>query len=276
MGSNPRDSGTDPGGIGSNDAPDASITSRVDLVTAALRDAILDGRLRPGRAHQPGGRRRGSRHQPRARPRGVPAARERGARSSSSRAAAPGSRSWRSTSTPRSTGSASGSNRRRVAASVPHLTDAQVAELGSLVEAMEAASEPIVWLDLDRRLPPAQLRRCAAAAPAAHDRGLLEHDRSSTAACTSTTSAESGDLSQVHAEHRLLLSAIVRKRRRRRRGAAAHRTSAARATTWPARRSCSTSDRAAPRSGAGAARWRPTRRTSGTRSRARRRTTRAA
>ena len=36
------------GTIGSNDAPDASITSRVDLVTAALRDAILDGRLRPG------------------------------------------------------------------------------------------------------------------------------------------------------------------------------------------------------------------------------------
>src|SRR3954463_10399220 len=143
MAANPRDNDPDPGVIGSNDAPDASITSRVELVTAALRDAILDGRLKPGeRISQEGvaddlGTSR------------VPVREAfRRLESEGLIILVPRSGAWvaklafdeytevyriREWLEPPA-----------VAASVPHLTDVQVAELGSLVEAMESAAEPIV------------------------------------------------------------------------------------------------------------------------------------
>ena len=126
-------------------------TSRVDVVTAELRQAILDGRLAPGGADQPGGARGGVRHQPRARPGGVPAARERGpdhARPAQRRLGGEAGvgRVHRGVPDPRVARAAGASP-----PACPTSPTTQVAELGAFVDAMEAVPESVEWLDLDRR-----------------------------------------------------------------------------------------------------------------------------
>jgi len=97
-----------------------------------------------------------------------------------------------------------------VAASVPHLTDAQVAELGALVEAMEAQPDDVEWLDLDRRFHLLSY----AGAPLPRLKRMIEGFWTTTQQYRRAHFGYlggSGDLVQVHAEHRLLLSAIRRK-----------------------------------------------------------------
>jgi DNA-binding GntR family transcriptional regulator len=209
MGPNPPDNATDHGDIGSNDAPDVAITSRVDLVTAHLRAAILDGRLRPGeRISQEGvADELGTSRVP---------VREAFRRLESEGLIILVARSgaWvaklafdeynevyriREWLEPPA-----------IAASVPHLTDAQLDELRALVEAMEAATEPIVWLDLDRRFHLLGY----AGAPLPRLRRMIEGFWNTTQQYRRVHFdylGGSGDLAQVHAEHRLLLSAIVRR-----------------------------------------------------------------
>src|SRR4051794_28356339 len=136
--------------IGSNDQSADVRGSRVDVVTAALRQAVLDGRLRPGeRISQEGlAEEYGTSRAP---------VREalRRLESEGLITLVPSSGAWvaklafdeytevyriREWLEPPA-----------MAASVPNLTDAQVGELGTLVESMEALSDDVEWLALDRR-----------------------------------------------------------------------------------------------------------------------------
>jgi DNA-binding GntR family transcriptional regulator len=195
--------------IGSNEAVGEDRRSRVDLVTAALRQAVLDGRLRPGeRISQEGlalefGTSR------------VPVREAlRRLESEGLITLVPRSGAWvaklafdeytevyriREWLEPPA-----------VAASVPHLTDAQVAELGALVEAMEAQPDDVEWLDLDRRFHLLSY----AGAPLPRLKRMIEGFWTTTQQYRRAHFGYlggSGDLVQVHAEHRLLLSAIRRK-----------------------------------------------------------------
>jgi DNA-binding GntR family transcriptional regulator len=199
--------------VGDRDWADDGIqsahTSRVDHVTAALRDAILDGRLAPGRrisqagiAHAVGTSR-------------VPVREAlRRLETEGLVTLVPRSGAWvaklsfeeytelytiREWLEPPA-----------LAASVPGLADEAIAELGALVAGMEAAAGSTAWLDLDRRFHLLSY----AGAPLPRLRHMIEgfwnttqqYRRAHLAYLTS-----SRDLTLVHAEHRLLHAAIVRR-----------------------------------------------------------------
>lgn len=184
-------------------------TSRVDVVTEELRQAILDGRLRPGeRISQEGlAEAYGTSRVP---------VREalRRLESEGLITLVPNSGAWvaklrfdeytevyriREWLEPPA-----------IAASVPNLREDQVAELGALVEAMETAPESVEWLDLDRRFHLLSY----AGAPLPRLLRMIEGFWTTTQQYRRAHFGYlggSGDLAQVHAEHRLLLSAIRRK-----------------------------------------------------------------
>jgi DNA-binding GntR family transcriptional regulator len=195
--------------IGSNQPPTSVPRSRVDLVTTALRQAILDGRLRPGaRISQEGlAEEFGTSRVP---------VREalRRLESEGLITLVPHSGAWvaklafdeyaevyriREWIEPPA-----------LAASVPNLTDAQVAELAALVGAMEAQPDDVEWLDVDRRFHLLSY----AGAPLPRVQRMIEGFWTTTQQYRRAHFGYlggSGDLVQVHAEHRLLLSAIRRK-----------------------------------------------------------------
>jgi DNA-binding GntR family transcriptional regulator len=95
-----------------------------------------------------------------------------------------------------------------IAESVPHLSDFQVADLAALVEAMEAESS--AWLDIDRRFHLLSY----AGAPLPRLRRMIEGFWNTTQQYRRAHFEylrDSGDMAQVRAEHRLLLSAIQRR-----------------------------------------------------------------
>jgi DNA-binding GntR family transcriptional regulator len=192
-----------------DDGIQSALVSRVDYVTASLRDAILDGRLRPGRRISQAG-----------------IADELGTSRVPVREAlrrleieglvtlVPRSGAWVS--------KLSFEEYTEVytirewleppalAASVPHLADEAIAALAALVDGMEAASEPTAWLDLDRRFHLLSY----GGAPLPRLRRMIEGFWNTTqqyrrAHLSYLTSSR--DLTLVHAEHRLLYAAIGRR-----------------------------------------------------------------
>jgi DNA-binding GntR family transcriptional regulator len=198
-------SGRGRGADGIQSAP----TSRVDHVTAALRDAILDGRLPPGRRISQAGIAEtvGTSRVP---------VREalRRLETEGLVTLVPRSGAWvaklsfgeytelytiREWVEPRA-----------LAASVPGLADDAVAELGALVEGMETAVDSSAWLDLDRRFHLASYAGARLPRLLRLIEGFWNTTQQYRRAHLSYLQS-SRDLTLVHAEHRLLLAAIGRR-----------------------------------------------------------------
>jgi DNA-binding GntR family transcriptional regulator len=194
---------------GALDGIQSARTSRVDHATAALRDAILDGRLPPGRRISQAGIAEtvGTSRVP---------VREalRRLETEGLVTLVPRSGAWvaklsfeeytelytiREWVEPPA-----------LATSVPGLADEAIGELHGLVDGMESAVDSTAWLDLDRRFHLASY----AGAPLPRLRRLIEGFWNSTQQYRRAHLQylqSSRDLTLVHAEHRLLAAAVGRR-----------------------------------------------------------------